>query len=52
MKLNSNQDKNDYNKLPSSQNSFLQDLSIKTDKSTKYGSQIDAKSTTTSNAID
>ena len=33
-------------KLPSAQTSFLQDYSIRSDKSTKYGSQPEARSTT------
>lgn len=43
-KLNSNSDKTEPNRAPSTQNSFLQDLSIRSDKSTKHGSQIEARS--------
>ena len=43
-KLNSTSDKTEPQRPPSSQNSFLQDLSIRSEKSTKYGSQIEARS--------
>lgn len=44
-KLNSTSEKTEQQRPPSSsQNSFLQDLSMRSDKSTKYGSQIEARS--------
>ena len=39
-KLTSASDKTEQQRPLSSQNSFLQDLSMRSDKSTKYGSQI------------
>ena len=39
-------EKSEPPKLPSAQTSFLQDYSIRSDKSTKYGSQPEARSTT------
>ena len=44
MKINSSQEKPEPNKPPSSQNSFLQDFSLRSDKSTKIGSQADTRS--------
>jgi len=40
MKVNSTSDKNDKIETTSSQNSFLKDLSIRSEKSTKYASNI------------
>lgn len=43
-KLTSTSEKTEPQRPPSSQNSFLQDLSIRSEKSTKYGSQIEGRS--------
>lgn len=43
MKVNSTSDKNDKIETPSSHNSFLKDMSIRSEKSTKYGSNIDTR---------
>ena len=43
-KLNTTSDKTEPGRAPSAQTSFLQDLSMRSDKSTKYGSQIEARS--------
>jgi|JI6StandDraft_1071083.scaffolds.fasta_scaffold2313708_1 hypothetical protein len=43
-KLNSTSEKTEQQRPPSTHNSFLQDLSMRSDKSTKYGSQIEARS--------